>query len=1082
MRLTPRSSLFALAAVAACFSVKGPTETGGPSVLGIEIPTGPSAHPYAPVAAAHGCPAAADGEAAPARRALLVGATKSPSGPALNGAAADVEAVYTLLTGEGGYGFDPAEVCVLLDDAASVAAVTGQLERLRDSAAEGETVLLYFAGAGAQVADDNQDEPDQFDEALALSDGLLLDDTLAGFVRGISAKTPSVTLVIDASANPGEAEAAADGASRVVRFASRDSSAQALPEGKELTVGDGHRHWTPTGLPELVVLSASQRGAAIELDGRGVFTKALVGAMAAPNQTYASLSRVVPPLVAADSQQVPGFDGDLSRLVLDASERDMPVGWTVNAPSKDGPVSLEGIQLPGFSKGALLRVFPATIDAEGVKDAANALGVVKVDSFSGFSAQGSFLLDEGQKRPKLTGGELAVLLQPGEDVARIQVRLRTGERPFDLRPAQAEALKELVAADPLAANVIEFVDSGGFEVGRQPPLKSTEAMSAEDKAKAETLTIRGPEGTTRNVVSQGESMDSAEQKIVANLLLHARQKALLNVQGDPGTSFANDQTLQVTLLAGDKQPPCADGVWLQAEPNQEQIIPLCTAWVVHVKVDPNLNPEAELNVGGVILSNDGAILGFPADGVAVKLKAGEEHTFRLTEGGPAGVIGRPPLSVTEHVMVYGTQGNNALDYRKLSQAATRDVGAGLGALLMDTASGSRDVSTASAVNVGDWTSTHLTYRVEANTHLRPEALAADPGEASRELTLNGFDITPFLPRDTNSYLYKILMNTKYLAEFDHPRNKEGDGAVDGIPYAQCIEPVNGSYSGVNGTSRFKTTDWTGGGDASGCWRNAQDPNWDDDELSKGPGIDCSTTMWYVMTRACKGDTSQPVASRADWDKNVYPTWRKTEAGAGAKKSWESYQKWLYQEVVDKRQCLLHTDEYWRYGYVSTGAMFDRDPAKPTAAMHTYYDSCLGKEFRTGDILVTRKGSGGHTYMVIDPENFVVFGSHGGDTDPADVRYEEDAEYKDLFTEYLNEGGEASVGTEYQFLTWNSVRTRKQTDEGDAARWEGFASESLMGCWRHKEVAKEWEENPESRPRGGDLGGDTCFDAQACKAD
>lgn len=113
--------------------------------------------------------------------------------------------------------------------------------------------------------------------------------------------------------------------------------------------------------------------------------------------------------------------------------------------------------------------------------------------------------------------------------------------------------------------------------------------------------------------------------VVQNLWQHARQQALLQLHGEGGQEFTDDQTLRVQVVPAGKQDQCARGSWVQAEPNQKQIIPLCHKWNVRASLDSNA--PVPLLVGGVILSTDGSTFGFPADGRKVLLRPGESITF-----------------------------------------------------------------------------------------------------------------------------------------------------------------------------------------------------------------------------------------------------------------------------------------------------------------------------------------------------------------------------------------------------------------------------------------------------------------------
>jgi hypothetical protein len=139
-----------------------------------------------------------------------------------------------------------------------------------------------------------------------------------------------------------------------------------------------------------------------------------------------------------------------------------------------------------------------------------------------------------------------------------------------------------------------------------------------------------------------------------------------------------------------------------------------------------------------------------------------------------------------------------------------------------------------------------------------------------------------------------------------------------------------------------------------------------------------------------------------------------------------------------RSGLDYTSRKYHGGYLFSAEMFDASmgscvpsmtPKK--SLMHEQFESCLGDEFQTGDVLVwqgVRPTDGrcvGHTVMVIDARKFVGWGSHGwdGSTDENHQR--------------LND-----TGVEYQRIL-----------SGEWAKWDR-KQYSLKACWRHREFIKE----------------------------
>lgn len=139
-----------------------------------------------------------------------------------------------------------------------------------------------------------------------------------------------------------------------------------------------------------------------------------------------------------------------------------------------------------------------------------------------------------------------------------------------------------------------------------------------------------------------------------------------------------------------------------------------------------------------------------------------------------------------------------------------------------------------------------------------------------------------------------------------------------------------------------------------------------------------------------------------------------------------------------RAGLPYTSRSWHQGFVSTAEMFDESRGSCNSAltpdstlMKQNFESCLGQPFQLGDVLVwqgRRPTSGeciGHTVMVIDPQDFIGWGSHGWDGSKS----EEGVKLND-------------TGVEYQKIlakTW--------------AKWDRTQYE-LKACWRHKQFIAE----------------------------
>lgn len=134
----------------------------------------------------------------PVRKALLVG-INAYSGAPLRGCINDVMQMKGLL--QGYYGFTDAGIRLLLNEAATFAAIQAGLKWLAQDGAESDAVrVFHYSGHGSYVADQNGDEPDGRDECLVPYDyqtaGLIVDDTLKTFYDRFP-QTGNFTLVMD---------------------------------------------------------------------------------------------------------------------------------------------------------------------------------------------------------------------------------------------------------------------------------------------------------------------------------------------------------------------------------------------------------------------------------------------------------------------------------------------------------------------------------------------------------------------------------------------------------------------------------------------------------------------------------------------------------------------------------------------------------------------------------------------------------------------------------------------------------------------------------------------------------------------
>ena len=724
-----------------------------------------------------------------------VGAYRNPAVRELPGATRDARRFAALLTHPDGYGFPRENVCLLLDEDATTARFRTLFDEFLVGGVQGDgdVAVVYFAMHGSQLPDRNGDEPDEWDETLMFHDARsgdawdLVDDELNGMLASLHRRTRNVTVVMD-SCNSGSATRAPDAGTAIARF--QPPPEGALPPPSAQDAGDGGEGWVPASMPGLVIMAAATDGnPAMESEGEGIFTKALLQVLsrvAAEPLTYAQVARQVPPLVNAESPQVPLFHGDLGNAVFANTDRRQPVAWEVTAVGET--VELGGVPLPGIGIGAELRVYDGAATGADTRDPARAKTRLVVTGMSGLNATARQPYDS--PRP-VSIGDLAVLERPADRYLRLAVRIRPGDQPGGVPAERADRLRERIAADHEAAMLARLTDGAGdFEI----------SVGSDGR-----LQLRGPENRVRNVYEDDAS-------VPRSLWQHARQRALLYLNGEGGDDFTDDKTLAVQLVPAPatRQPPCADGTWDPAEANREQVVPLCHAYNVRVRHtgQPGAKP---LLVGALLLSTDGSIYVLPADGRKVMLEPGDSITF---DGTNETFMGTPPLDVQDRVLVFGTQATNPVPWDLLAQSAqTRSAvapGVDKGPLYRTLdryfTPGTRGIGvyTDAPENETTWTLSNLALRVRANSRFLSPGDDADAPIVAREYTIPRFDIRPYLPDDSDSALHRLLVKADALA----------------------TASVEDGYG-------YKQHDWSQGSDAA--------------NLAKG--IDCSRAIWFAFTRS-----------------------------------------------------------------------------------------------------------------------------------------------------------------------------------------------------------------------------------------
>ena len=731
------------------------------------------------------------------RLALIVGVGqyKNPDVPDLEGPPNDANGIYRLLTDKNGYGFPAENVCLLLDDNASTANFKQAFEKgLVQRARANDVAVIYFAGHGSQAPDKNGDEADNSDETLmfhdARSGGIrdMRDDELNQMLTRLHRKTRRITVILD-SCNSGTATRGPEAGTVTARFFKPMTDGDGTGTA-DVGSGESGEGMTTKALPGLVVFSAAtDSNAALEKGGRGIFTDALIRVMAEVGEqpmTYAQVARLTPPLVAAESPQVPYFHGDLTGAVFGNVTRTRPIAWEV---SKTEPsIEIAGPPMAGIGEGAELRIYDGNISGADTRDPDKAKATVVVVESTELNARVQMSAAKAD-HAKIKPGDLAVLVRPADAFTTLQVRLRPAGEVGGIPDDRAAKLSSLIEQDSEALMLVKLTPGAGdFEL----------SVGADNR-----LVLKGPENRPRNTYKK-------DDQVTQSLWQHARQRALLQLRGESGSKLMDNESLQVSLvpLPDARQSKCSQkGTWQRAKPNSLQVIPLCYAWNLQVTLAEE--SPIPLLIGALILSTDGSIFALPRDGSKVRLQPGETHTFKASG---ETFIGAPPLDVQDQVMVFGTHEKNPVSWGLFTEtAATRGTrGPGRSGLhrALDRylQPGTRGQIVLDEETVEDtvWTMSTVTMRVEANSRFLEVPATTKQPLNIREYTIANFDIRPYLPDDESTALYRVLQKADWLAR------AAGD---DGFGYKQ----------------------------------HAWDKRTDEENLKLG--IDCSRSIWFAFTRA-----------------------------------------------------------------------------------------------------------------------------------------------------------------------------------------------------------------------------------------
>lgn len=282
-------------------------------------------------------------------------------------------------------GFQPANMLVLADSAATYKGIDNGFEQLKKQCKPGDIVYVHFSGHGQQIEDDeeNPDETDGFDEALVPYDARgkydpvkyygqhhYRDDALGRQLEGIRAvlgSNGSLLVVIDACHS---GTATRSGSIAITRG---DPTPFASPEYKPKLkttlggrmAGEAFMSAAPLNTANMVVLSASSPNQVNyethDDKGQGIGSLSYAVARALQqlprSATYQQLFASVKSMIQAEyQQQLPMMEGDGTQQVFAGSYQPQSKQMQIDRWTSDSTFIIQQGQLQGIYAGTLVAV------------------------------------------------------------------------------------------------------------------------------------------------------------------------------------------------------------------------------------------------------------------------------------------------------------------------------------------------------------------------------------------------------------------------------------------------------------------------------------------------------------------------------------------------------------------------------------------------------------------------------------------------------------------------------------------------------------------------------------------------------
>lgn len=250
----------------------------------------------------------------------------------------------------------------------------------------------------------------------------------------------------------------------------------------------------------------------------------------------------------------------------------------------------------------------------------------------------------------------------------------------------ASEIHNAIAQDPVLKRTVSIVGgTGDFAVRRGP---------------SGAIDIIGSEGVVRNRFSSPTQGDA--DRVAYTLGLHARQASLTALSAEPSSVYPSDM-LRVRVLPWPMPGSCPKTAYegaVQAVPYVE--IPMCNG--IQLEIRLTRSPRKPLQLGILLLANDGSIDAWPAAGESVPTlsKKGDVYVE------PLGLM-VPPLGAPDRLLVFGA--HERVKWWRLQGGETRGI-------TDEAPSDDRDSA---------WTSSFVQLSVTGDPGLWSEADRQNPG-------------------------------------------------------------------------------------------------------------------------------------------------------------------------------------------------------------------------------------------------------------------------------------------------------------------------------------------------------------------